>query len=92
MPTASPEADSYYSMNKILEINEMHRRAANYTRQTKKPWVSISYKMVDCPGCMEPVREGIIFHAPPTGCGYIFDAEEYNKRYQQAKQNPAKAS
>ena len=86
------EADNYYARNQLNEINEMHRRAAKYCKQTKKAWVSIEYKMIDCPGCMEPVREGILFHAPPQGCGYIFDPDEYNKRYAQAKTLPAKAS
>jgi hypothetical protein len=84
------EADNYYARNQLNEINEMHRRAATYLKQNKKAWVSIEYKMIDCPGCMEPVREGIIFHAPPAGCGYIFDPAEYNKRYAQAKATPAK--
>jgi hypothetical protein len=84
------EADSYYARNQLNEINETHRRAAKYLKQNKKAWVSIEYKMIDCPGCMEPVREGIIYHAPPAGCGYIFDTEEYNKRYAQALNNPAK--
>lgn len=79
------EADNYYARNMLNEINETHRRAAAYLKQSKKAWVSIEYKMVDCPGCMEPVRDGIIYHAPPHGCGYIFDREEYNKRYAQAK-------
>jgi hypothetical protein len=82
------DADNYYSSNKILEINEMHRRAAAYTKQNKKPWVSIQFKMIDCPGCMEPVRDGIIYHAPPHGCGYIFDKDEYNKRYAQSQSGP----
>jgi hypothetical protein len=82
------DADNYYARNQLNEINEMHRRAAKYCKQTKKTWVSIEYKMIDCPGCMEPVREGIIYHAPPHGCGYIFDRAEYDKRYAQA----AKAS
>jgi hypothetical protein len=84
------EADGYHSRNMVNEINETHRRAAAYLKQTKKPWVSLEYKMIDCPGCMEPVRDGIVFHAPPAGCGYIFNPEEYNKRYAQAKVLPAK--
>jgi hypothetical protein len=84
------EADSYHARNMLNEINETHRRAAKWLKQTKKPWVSVEFKMIDCPGCMEAVREGIIYHAPPQGCGYIFDIEEYNKRYHQAKSNPAK--
>jgi hypothetical protein len=78
------DADNYYSRNMLNEINETHRRAAFYLKQTKKAWVSIEYKMIDCPGCMEPVREGIIYHAPPHGCGYIFNKPEYDKRFAQA--------
>lgn len=75
------EADGHYSMNRPLEINEMHRRAAAFLKQNKKPWVSIEFKMIDCPGCGEPVRDGFIWHATPHGCGYIFDKKEYNDHF-----------
>lgn len=75
------DADAYYANNKLLEINETHRRAATYTKQNKKAWVSVMYEMVDCPGCGEPVRKGIIWHATPHGCGYIFDKKEYKEHF-----------
>ena len=75
------EADSFYARNQLNEINEMHRRAATYLKQNKKAWVSIEYKMIDCPGCGEPVRDGFIWHATPHGCGYIFDKKAYNEHF-----------
>jgi len=78
------EADSYYARNQLNEINETHRRAAKYLKQ-KKAWLSIEHKMIDCPGCGEPVREGIIWHGPANVCGFIFNQEEYNKHFMQAK-------
>jgi hypothetical protein len=62
------------------EINEEHRRAAKYLK-IKVSWNSSQHKMVDCPGCGEAVREGIVWHATPHGCGYIFDVEEYDARF-----------
>jgi hypothetical protein len=85
------EADNYYARNQLNEINEMHRRAAHYLKQNKKAWVSIEYKMIDCPGCGEPVRDGFIWHATPHGCGYIFDQEQYRKHFNTMKPAPQPA-
>lgn len=82
------EADNYYARNMLNEINETHRRSATYLKQNKKAWVSVEYKMIDCPGCGEPVRDGFIWHATPHGCGYIFNPEEYAKHFKA----PTKAS
>lgn len=75
------EADAFYARNQLNEINETHRRAATHLKQVKKAWVSTEYKMIDCPGCGEPVRDGFIWHATPHGCGYIFNREAYNKHF-----------
>lgn len=79
------EADNYYARNMLNEINETHRRSAKYLKQNKKAWVSIEYKMIDCPGCGEPVRDGIIWHGPANVCGYIFNHEEYKRHFSQAQ-------
>jgi hypothetical protein len=65
------EANRYASANQLNEINEMHRRAAQYLGQTVT-WDKPQEKMVDCPGCKEKVREGAAVHATPY-CGYVFD-------------------
>lgn len=67
-------ANSYASRNLLNEINEEHRRAASYLKQ-KVDWDKPLNKMVDCPGCQEPVRAGAIMHATPY-CGYVFNWEQ----------------
>ncbi len=65
------EGNRHASNNQLREINETHRRAAKYLKQ-KVDWEKSVSKMVDCPGCGEPVKDGAAKHAVPY-CGYIFD-------------------
>lgn len=78
------EANGYASRNQLNEINETHRRAAKYLKQ-KVDWDKPQTKMMDCPGCGEPVKVGIMWHATPHGCGYVFDLEAYAERFPQSK-------
>lgn len=72
------EGNRYAAANQLLEINETHRRAAKYLGQ-KVEWSKPLVQMVECPGCGENVRKGIIWHATPMGCGYIWDKEKYTE-------------
>jgi hypothetical protein len=74
------EGNRYASANQLLEINETHRRAAKYLGQ-KVEWSKPLQQMRECPGCGENVRVGIIWHAFPMGCGYIFDRESYEEHF-----------
>lgn len=74
------EGNRYAAANQLNEINETHRRAAKYNGQ-KVDWDKPQYKMQDCPGCGEKVRDGIIWHATPHGCGYVFDMEGFRLRF-----------
>ena len=74
------KGNQYAEARQFNEINEEHRRAAKYIR-AKVNWNQTQHKMVDCPGCGESVREGIVWHATPHGCGYIFDTKEYDERF-----------
>lgn len=67
-------ANSFAARNLLNEINEQHRRAAKYLKQ-KVDWDKPLSKMVDCPGCQEPVKAGAIMHAVPY-CGYVFNWEQ----------------
>lgn len=75
------QGNRYAASNQLTEINEEHRRAATFLRQ-KVDWDKRTSKMVDCPGCGEPVKEGVIWHATPHGCGYIFNQEEYSRHFE----------
>jgi hypothetical protein len=74
------EANNFASRNLLLEINETHRRAAKRKGQ-KVDWSRPTIQMVECPGCGENVRKGIIWHAYPQGCGYIFNREGYDEHF-----------
>lgn len=67
-------ANDFASRNQLNEINEQHRRAAKYLKQ-KVDWDKPLNKMVDCPGCQEPVKAGAIMHATPY-CGFVFNWEQ----------------
>ncbi len=69
------EGNRYAQGNELKEINETHRRAAKYLKQ-KVEWDKPQTKMQDCPGCGEPVKDGVIWHATPHGCGYVFKLDE----------------
>lgn len=74
------EGNAFQAAGKLLEINETHRRAASYLGQ-KVDWDKPQHKMMDCPGCQEKVREGMVWHAYPQGCGYIFDKKRYEENF-----------
>lgn len=64
------EGNRYAAANQLLEINETHRRAAKYLGQ-RVDWDKPQYKMVECVGCQEKIRQGAIIHALPMGCGAV---------------------
>jgi hypothetical protein len=65
------EGQRFATANQFNEINDMHKRAARWLKQ-KVTWDAPVQKMVDCPGCGEPVRASAIMHAVPY-CGYVFN-------------------
>lgn len=74
------EGNSFASRNLLLEITETHRRAANWLKQ-KVDWSKPQIQMTECPGCGENVRKGVIWHAYPQGCGYIFNRGAYEENF-----------
>lgn len=60
------QGNQFANANQLTEINETHRRAAQYLKQ-KVDWDKALSKMVDCIGCGEPVKSGAIVHACATG-------------------------
>jgi hypothetical protein len=65
------EANRFTAENKLNEINEAHYRAQRYTKQPVT-WTRAVSKMIDCPGCGEPVKADTIRHAV-AHCRYVFD-------------------
>lgn len=63
------EGNRYFAANQLNEINETHRRAATHMGQ-KVDWDKPQYKMVECVGCKERIREGSIVHAV-SHCGAV---------------------
>ena len=63
------EGERWFRANKLDEINETHRRAADVLGQ-RVDWDKPTRKMVDCDGCGERIPEGTIKHAVPS-CGCI---------------------
>ena len=57
------------------EINEENRRAAKFLKQNVD-WDKAVSKMIDCPRCGEPVKEGIVVHAV-SSCGHVFQLLPY---------------
>jgi hypothetical protein len=53
-------------------IRAEHREALRRRGQTR-PWDQPLQSLVDCPGCGEKVKPGIIMH---HACGYIFDMDK----------------
>lgn len=73
-------ANRYYAANQLSEITDEHRRASRWLGQ-KVQWEKTQKQNIECPGCGEPVVKGVIWHATPHGCGYIFDLEAYDERF-----------
>lgn len=63
-------AASIEAAGRIDDITPLMRIAASYF-QEDRAWNKIYRKLSECPGCMEPVKEGAIRHS----CGYVFDLE-----------------
>jgi hypothetical protein len=61
------EGNRYAASNQLNEINETHRRAADYLGQ-RVDWDKPTRKMVDCDGCGERVPENTIVHPQ---CGTV---------------------
>jgi hypothetical protein len=78
------EGNRYAAANQLTEINDTHRRSARFLGQ-KVDWDKGVKEMVECPGCGEPVRKGVIWHATPHGCGYVFDLKAYKERFPEQK-------
>jgi len=63
-------ANSIEASGKIDDITPLMRIAAAYFGEDR-PWNRIYKKTLECPGCGEPAKPGIIKHP----CGYIFDPD-----------------
>ena len=63
-------ATSIEAAGRIDDITPMMRIAASYFGEDR-PWNRIYKKMLECPGCGEPAKPGIIRHP----CGFIFDPD-----------------
>jgi hypothetical protein len=70
------QGNQFAASNQLNEINETHRRAARFLRQ-KVDWDKATKKMAECPGCGELVREGVVWHATPAGCGHLFNPVKF---------------
>ena len=46
----------------------------------KHPWMNTdnSLESDTCPGCGMSIRQGLIIHGGPGGCGYVLDKSRYN--------------
>lgn len=63
-------ATSIEAAGRIDDITPLMRIAASYFGEDRA-WNRIYKKMLECPGCGEPAKAGIIKHP----CGYIFDPD-----------------
>lgn len=63
-------ATTLETTGKLEEITPLMRIAAAYFGEDR-PWNRIYKKMLECPGCGEPAKPGIIRHP----CGFIFDPD-----------------
>jgi hypothetical protein len=63
-------ATSLESTGKLDDITPLMRIAASYFGEDRA-WNRIYKKMLECPGCGESAKPGIIRHP----CGYIFDPD-----------------
>lgn len=53
-------------------INETHKRAAAYLKQTRE-WNKSQVEMMDCPGCQQPIPKVTAVHGGQWGCGAVLD-------------------
>lgn len=74
---ALAEADLIEAQGRIQDIVPLMRLAATYFDEDRT-WNRTFKKKVECPGCGDGVKAGIIFH---PACGYIFDREAYDKNF-----------
>jgi len=63
-------AASLEATNKLDDITPLMRIAASYFGEDRA-WNRIYKKTLECPGCGEPSKAGIIRHP----CGYVFDPD-----------------
>jgi hypothetical protein len=71
------EADTLEATGNLISVTPLMRLAATY-REQDRTWNRIFKKTVECPGCGEKVKAGIIMHPQ---CGYIFDRERYDASF-----------
>lgn len=55
----------------IKQIGPVHRRAVQWKKQ-KRDWATLPETMVDCPGCGDPIKPGVVKHS----CGAILDMDK----------------
>lgn len=60
------------------EIQPNHLAAAR-ALNIEREWSKGVARMVECPGCGEVVKPGLILHGGKTGCGWIFDKKRYDE-------------
>ena len=67
-------ANGYYQSNNLIEIQKLHRWAAERTNNTGLPWVKGSVLMKKCEGCGLPVDPDAAICNNPN-CGNVFKPE-----------------
>lgn len=55
----------------LKQIGPVHRRAVQWKKQ-KRDWATLPETMIDCPGCGDPIKPGVVKHS----CGAILDMEK----------------
>ena len=74
--SALAEATKLETIGRLGDITPLMRHAATYFEEDRS-WNRQFKKKVECPGCGEPAKAGIIQHS----CGYIFDRERYEANF-----------
>lgn len=68
------EADQLALDGDVKSISADHRIAAAELKQ-ERDWSKLPTQMIECPGCGDPVKPGVVMHGGRYGCGWIFDKE-----------------
>lgn len=68
------EGDQLALDGDVKSISADHRIAAAELKQ-ERDWSKVPIQMIDCPGCGDPVKPGVVMHGGRYGCGWIFDKE-----------------
>lgn len=65
------EGNRFFQAGELKEINETHRRAKAVLNEAAD-WDKPQLAWIECPGCMERIREGAVFH---PACGAVLNWE-----------------